>query len=200
MFVELAVVAARRTLDISPTSQTWCSTIRISRSMESPSLGPAAAGRRVDGNARRSARRAGSASARRHAAGADAVRPGERPGERLVRAVAGLDGDVEHGPVAWSRAGTRPARAAPAAGTGPAARRPTATRPVEMEPRQVQPRGQVLAGRSWSSSASASTSTKLMKWSAAVPMCPSSGHEAPPRLICLAHSFPGRDGTFGTSR
>ena len=82
---------------ISPVSQTWCSTIFVSRSIGvTLSRRGQPEARRVGGSARRSARAIWMwpglrAPGRRR----DAVRLGERAGERLVRAVARLHGDVD---------------------------------------------------------------------------------------------------------
>ena len=132
---------------ISPTSQTWCSTILTSRSMErhlrSRGQPQAAGGMEVHAVRRLDLDPRAAACASRD--GVCAVRPGERAGERLVRGVAGLDRDVEDPAVAGQQAVRRPLEQDPAA--EPRRRLAGGGRddPVEVEPRHVSTAGDVRA-------------------------------------------------------
>ena len=77
----------------------------------------------------------------------EAVRPLEGAGERLVRAVSGLDGDVEDGPVAGDQPVRRALQEQPP--TQRARRFPggRGDQPVEVEPGQVGPGGHIRRTR-----------------------------------------------------
>ena len=79
--------------------------------------------------------------------GRPAVGAGEGPAERLVRAVPGLDGDVEHGVDGAGEPVRRPLEQDPApqrTGRLPAG---GGDEPVEVEPGQVRPGGEVVGAQ-----------------------------------------------------
>ena len=84
---------------------------------------------------------------RRQAAGACAVRPGERAGERLVRAVAGLHGDVDQRRRRRDHPVRRPLEQDPAAERLRRLAGHRADHPVEVEAREVEPAGELVRRR-----------------------------------------------------